>query len=164
MSVMPEQVPFAAPQNVRRADEPLVFAAASILKEMAHGDVRQAVRVVKTNDRCFRLIGQRMQTAVDASGPILLVFVEPIQTQLPEDAELRSRFGLTRKEARVARLIADDRSNGEIAAELCISPHTARHHTERILAKLGVKSRTKVRNALVISRAGATVRPADSQL
>jgi DNA-binding CsgD family transcriptional regulator len=49
----------------------------------------------------------------------------------------------------VARLIADDRTNDQIAKELCISPHTARHHTERILAKLGASSRTQVRTTLV---------------
>lgn len=149
MSVMPEQVTLAAPRATCREDEPLVFAAASILKEMANRNAGQVMRVVESEDRCFRLEGHRLQTMTDVSGPIVLVFVEPIEPQLPDDAVLRSRFGLTRKEAHVARLIAADQSNGDIAAELCISPHTARHHTERILAKLGVKSRTKVRHALV---------------
>jgi DNA-binding CsgD family transcriptional regulator len=37
----------------------------------------------------------------------------------------------------------------EISQELFISPHTARHHTERVLTKLGVHARTDVRTALV---------------
>jgi DNA-binding CsgD family transcriptional regulator len=80
---------------------------------------------------------------------VVLVFVETVEAPLPNDDELRRRFGLTRKEAGVARLIAEDQTNEQIAKRLSISPHTARHHTERILAKLGAKSRTLVRNALV---------------
>jgi DNA-binding CsgD family transcriptional regulator len=38
--------------------------------------------------------------------------------------------------------LADGRSDREIAAELSISPKTAGHHVEHILAKLGVDSRT----------------------
>lgn len=50
-------------------------------------------------------------------------------------------YGLTRREAQVAKLLARGRSNQAIARELKISQHTARHHTQRILAKLEVHSR-----------------------
>jgi DNA-binding NarL/FixJ family response regulator len=49
--------------------------------------------------------------------------------------------GFTARELAVARLVAEGRSNAAIARELGISPHTARHHTQRVLAKLGVHSR-----------------------
>jgi DNA-binding CsgD family transcriptional regulator len=51
---------------------------------------------------------------------------------------------LTAREAEVARLLALGRSNGAIAAALGISAHTARHHTESVMAKLGVRSRAAV--------------------
>jgi DNA-binding CsgD family transcriptional regulator len=54
---------------------------------------------------------------------------------------LSQQFGLTRREAEVARLLSQGRSNQAIARELGISEHTARHHTQRILAKLEVHSR-----------------------
>jgi DNA-binding NarL/FixJ family response regulator len=54
---------------------------------------------------------------------------------------LAERYGLTRREAQVARLLARGRSNQAIARDLNISAHTARHHTQRILAKLEVHSR-----------------------
>jgi DNA-binding NarL/FixJ family response regulator len=57
--------------------------------------------------------------------------------------DLRNRYGLTRREAEVAMLLAKGRSNSAIAAELRISAHTARHHTQRILAKLEVHSRAE---------------------
>lgn len=56
---------------------------------------------------------------------------------------LQARYGLTRREVEVAMLIAKGRSNSAIAEELRISAHTARHHTQRILAKLGVHSRAE---------------------
>jgi DNA-binding CsgD family transcriptional regulator len=51
---------------------------------------------------------------------------------------------LTPREREVAALLAARRTNGEIAAALGVSPHTARHHTERVLRKYGVSSRRRV--------------------
>jgi DNA-binding NarL/FixJ family response regulator len=63
---------------------------------------------------------------------------------------LKLRYGLTSREAQVAILLVQGQSNSAIAEQLTISPHTARHHTQRILSKLGVHSRAaagaKLRN------------------
>jgi len=56
-------------------------------------------------------------------------------------AYLRDRYGLTRRELEVATLLAQGRTNTAIANTLHISTHTARHHTQRVLGKLGVHSR-----------------------
>jgi DNA-binding CsgD family transcriptional regulator/tetratricopeptide (TPR) repeat protein len=53
------------------------------------------------------------------------------------------RHGLTPRELEVLRLIADGRSNRQIAADLFISANTAGVHVSRILAKLGVTTRTE---------------------
>ena len=66
----------------------------------------------------------------------------------PSDEVLRARFGLTPQEARVARLLAARRTNAEVAEALSIRPSTARRHTEQVLSKLGVSSRTDVEAAL----------------
>src|SRR5215217_2715032 len=50
--------------------------------------------------------------------------------------KLMKQFGLTRREAQVASLLSQGRPNQAIARELDISEHTARHHTQKILAKL----------------------------
>jgi DNA-binding CsgD family transcriptional regulator len=149
MSVMPKQVVSVDPGLETSQDDSLVFAAASIVKEMSSSMLSRPVREVVSNSRSFRLEGHRLHTATEATGPIVLVFVKDLPEQLPEDVELRSRFGFTRKEACVARLIAEDLTNEQIAAELSISPHTARHHTERVLAKLGLRTRLRVRAALL---------------
>jgi DNA-binding CsgD family transcriptional regulator len=51
---------------------------------------------------------------------------------------------LTAREFGVARLIAEGRTNAEIAAELGIAPKTASSHVEHILAKLGVARRAEI--------------------
>ena len=51
--------------------------------------------------------------------------------------------GLTRREHEVLGLIADGRTNQEIAKELCISVPTAKVHVRHILEKLGVRTRTQ---------------------
>jgi predicted ATPase/DNA-binding CsgD family transcriptional regulator len=49
--------------------------------------------------------------------------------------------GLTRREREVLRLLADGRSDREIAADLFISPKTVGLHVSHLMAKLGVTSR-----------------------
>jgi DNA-binding CsgD family transcriptional regulator len=68
------------------------------------------------------------------------------------------RFELTPRELDVLPLVADGRTNREIAAELFISDKTASVHVSRILAKLGVRNRAEA--AAVAHRLGA-VTPAD---
>lgn len=51
--------------------------------------------------------------------------------------------GLTQRELEILRLVADGRSNAEIAAELFIAPKTASVHVSHILAKLGVANRVE---------------------
>ncbi|MGK5632242.1 LuxR C-terminal-related transcriptional regulator, partial [Streptomyces sp. URMC 123] len=51
---------------------------------------------------------------------------------------------LTPAELKVALLVADGRSNPEIAAELYLSRRTVQTHVSHILGKLGLRSRTEV--------------------
>lgn len=56
-------------------------------------------------------------------------------------------FGLTPREREVLRLLADGRTNRQIAEELFISVKTAGAHVSNILAKLGVRSRVQAATA-----------------
>jgi DNA-binding CsgD family transcriptional regulator len=58
-------------------------------------------------------------------------------------AHAENGFGLTSRELEVLRLVADGRSNGQIAETLFISRKTASVHVSNILAKLGVTSRVE---------------------
>ena len=59
-----------------------------------------------------------------------------------EGKSLRERYGLTRRELDVLRLVAKGYSNREIAEKLGLSPNTVKTHVERMLKRLGVTDRT----------------------
>lgn len=85
------------------------------------------------------------------SAPCVLVTVNaptPASAPLPSAGALRAEHGLTQQEARVALLLAERRTNREIADALCISVHTARHHVGRALEKIGA-TRRQVRALLL---------------
>lgn len=72
------------------------------------------------------------------AGPILLL---DEHRSVPDPLRLR-RFGLTRRESDVTAILAQGRSNKEIARLLGITPKTVEKHLERVYAKLGVGTRT----------------------
>jgi ATP/maltotriose-dependent transcriptional regulator MalT len=71
------------------------------------------------------------------------------------------RLGLTAREGEVLRLVADGRSNSQIAEALFISRKTASVHVSNILAKLGVSSRVEA--AALAHRRGIADAPPDSE-
>jgi DNA-binding CsgD family transcriptional regulator len=79
---------------------------------------------------------------------LVFVLLERVTPEPWPDAALRSRFRLTPRETAVARLLAERRPAREIAGALGISVHTARRHTEHVYAKLGLRSRRAVAEAL----------------
>ncbi len=88
-----------------------------------------------------------------AAGALLRLLLPTLKVgvtmRLARDREVASeltlgRFGLTRREAQIARLLARRATNREIADQLDVSPHTVRHHVENIFAKLGIHSRRSI--------------------
>jgi DNA-binding CsgD family transcriptional regulator len=77
-----------------------------------------------------------------------LVTVARVEAASEATRALPARFGLTQREAEVAQALARRLTNAEVARALGISPHTAERHTERVLAKLGVRSRHDVAQRL----------------
>ena len=86
--------------------------------------------------------GRYRLSASLAAGPrpllVVAVAVPPPPKPTPTAAEVASRLGLTPRQADVAILLARRYSNKEIAASLSVSVHTARHHVEAVLERLGV--------------------------
>ncbi|WP_433214454.1 helix-turn-helix transcriptional regulator [Dactylosporangium sp. CS-047395] len=61
----------------------------------------------------------------------------------PRPATAANAAGLTGRQVEVLRLLADGRSNAEIAAALTLSEKTVQHHVSAILGKLAATSRTQ---------------------
>lgn len=56
---------------------------------------------------------------------------------------MHERDRLSRRELEVLQLVADGKSNREVALDLCISINTVEQHLKHIFAKLCVKNRTQ---------------------
>lgn len=106
---------------------------------------------MKLKDLTFQLAGAafRVVESRPLASPgdrLLLIVAEPLPVLRTEPVQTTAR--LTKREQQVAHLLEQRATNREIAAALGISVHTARHHSERVLMKLGVRSRAAVRGRM----------------
>jgi DNA-binding CsgD family transcriptional regulator len=108
------------------------------------GAVATAERDVRVDGATVRLRGSVAPAWLLGREPGVLVTLEATAARPLTDAELRERFALTRRELEVARLLADGLSNQALAERMGVSFFTARNHVERLLAKLGLRSRAAV--------------------
>lgn len=98
----------------------------------------------------YRLSGVLLNDSSTQNHPAILVTVvrlRGVESSLRPET-LQFRFGLTGREAEVALMLRARKTNMEIASRLGVSVHTARHHTESVLRKLGVEQRTNVARRL----------------
>jgi DNA-binding CsgD family transcriptional regulator len=105
-------------------------------------------REVATGQAAYRLRGNMIGRNPLGHGTAVVVSVDRVAYQVPAPDSIRARYGLTVRELQVASLIMHRLTNAEIARMLGVSPHTARHHTENVLAKFGVRSREALRRAI----------------
>jgi DNA-binding NarL/FixJ family response regulator len=107
-------------------------ASGFLLKDAGPAELLHAVRVVAAGEALLapritrRLIGQftaRRTAAAAADGRLAV---------------------LTAREREVVALVAQGLSNAEIAAELFMSPATARTHVSRAMTKLGARDRAQL--------------------
>jgi DNA-binding CsgD family transcriptional regulator/PAS domain-containing protein len=124
------------------------------------GQVTVAAATIRTAAGRYAASGTVAEGGLDTRPLVLIQLARdvPAPALRPPAAlvaeRLREQFGLTARETQVATLLADRLTNREIADALRISEHTAERHTERVLHKLGVTSRTKVRERISGGRAG----------
>lgn len=74
----------------------------------------------------------------------VMVTVHAHRDRAVDVGRLQESFGLTAREIEVAELVAEGRTNRDVAEALHISPHTVKHHVSHIMAKLEVPSRSGV--------------------
>src|SRR6266511_130552 len=108
--------------------------------------------------------GRQKQAARDSLDAALALFEELGAALWAEKARAElARIGgrapasgqLTPTEQRVAALVAEGRSNKEVAAELVVTVKTVEANLSRIYAKLGVRSRTELARRLSQAGEGA---------
>jgi DNA-binding NarL/FixJ family response regulator len=118
-------------------DLPLEAARARL--ELARSLARSAPRAAVAEGRGALERFERLGAALDADRAAEFL------RRLGAGGRPRPRLGgpLTKRETEVLSLLADGRSNAEIAARLYISRRTAEHHVASILSKLDLRSRAE---------------------
>lgn len=66
----------------------------------------------------------------------------------PKGAKKDLPFGLSPREHEIALLVAEGKSNQQIAEQLFLSVRTVETHLSRVFAKIGVSSRVGVATAM----------------
>jgi predicted ATPase/DNA-binding CsgD family transcriptional regulator len=88
--------------------------------------------------------GQAMSLASVLDQGLRATEAADVPAEVPTNARARGSRDLSPRELEVLTLVADGRSDGEIAAELFISKKTASVHISHIKDKLGVDSRVQI--------------------
>lgn len=97
---------------------------------------------VRTGSATYRVHALVPEESPSEGEVALLVIIEHLRR--PAEREVPAKYRLTPREARVAQLLAEGRTNKEISAELGIRPTTAKNHTQVVLRKLGLQRRSQV--------------------
>jgi DNA-binding NarL/FixJ family response regulator len=110
---------------------------------LAAGDRATATQALRAAAAGAQLLGAHpLQEALDALGRRARISLSaPADDAAAEPVVDRDPFGLTPREREVLGLVADGRTNRQIAERLFISESTAGVHVSNIIGKLGVATR-----------------------
>jgi DNA-binding NarL/FixJ family response regulator len=101
-----------------------------LLKDVTLDELRTAIRTLHAG-------GSLIQPAVTAA------LVHRLSQQPPTFERIEKPPALTRRELDVLRLVASGYSNREVAELLVLTEGTVKNHVSSVLAKLGVRDRTR---------------------
>jgi DNA-binding NarL/FixJ family response regulator len=119
-------------------------ASGFLLKDASPADLIAAVRIVAAGDALL-------------APSITRRLIEDFARNRPITRPTTTRLGkLTPRETEVLALIAQGRSNGEIAAHLVLAEQTVKTHVSRILDKLDLRNRAQ---AVVFAYESGLVKP-----
>ena len=105
--------------------------------------------VVRRRARKKRDARDAIQAALDGFEQLgAAIWIEKARGELGRIGGRRREEGLTPAELRVAALVAEGRTNREVAAALFVTERTVASHLSHVYAKLGVRSRTELARQL----------------
>jgi DNA-binding CsgD family transcriptional regulator len=117
---------------------------------LSNDEHRRAIEEV-----CLSAIELKERTTAQVNGFVVTATLLPRSTlgvatlriapDFVTEVEIQKRFGLSFREAQVARLVVERKSDDEIAQTLGISWHTVRSHVQRVFAAMRCHSRREVR-------------------
>lgn len=99
------------------------------------------------SDSLLKVIKTIVEGAIWIDPKVANVVLEMLQTKQTESSpniNNADQFNLTTREKELLKLIAQGKSNKEIAEELFLSLHTVKNHVKSIIQKFSVSDRTQV--------------------
>ena len=110
-------------------------AQAYLLKDASEADILETIRSVKRG-------GSRLAPSV--TRKLLDEFRQARPAERPRAEDELPSEPLTEREERVLSLVAEGRSNKQIANTLCLAEGTVKNYVSRIMEKLGARTRTEL--------------------
>jgi DNA-binding CsgD family transcriptional regulator len=138
------------PMSVAHA---VVARAQAVLQGRDRGP--SSARLRATSGRWIVLYASCLRGPDGGPGPTALT-IEPAKSAHIAPIIVEA-YCLTTREQEVVRAVARGLSNPEIAAELCLSPHTVRDHLKAVFGKVGVASRGELVAKLFADHYGPTL-------
>jgi DNA-binding NarL/FixJ family response regulator len=117
-------------------------ASGFLLKDVQPADLVDAIRVVAAGNSLF--------------GPSATQRLVERFARAPETKATAALDALTEREREILRLLAEGRSNAELADQLYLSEATVKTHVSAVLRKLGVRDRVQ---AVIAAYEAGLVRP-----
>jgi DNA-binding CsgD family transcriptional regulator len=121
------------------------------LEAIENGDVslNGPPATVRMTTRSGALVTVHAARLRDASGrgPVVLTIAPAAPAE--RSSLLLAAHGLTRAQCRVANLVLQGRTTGQIVVELSISAHTVQDHLKVVFDKVGVRSRRELVSTLM---------------
>ena len=154
--VTPRRPPLRAPVTaVPRAAQP-GHQLCLVVPEVADGDAAPLVQTLRRRGAHRVLVLAKQAARCEMSvllasgirGAVVGATSSTLTRPTTAPASLRAAAELTAREIGVLELVADGRSNKEVAAELFLSVKTVEFHLGNVYRKLGVRSRRDLRTRL----------------
>ncbi len=121
-------------------DAELDAIAAAFAESMTHAERAGLVSIDALDGSCS-FIHPVVARCVDEALGLAVTFEASPTPDSGLDARI-AKLGLTARQAEVLRLVAQGRSNKQVAAELRVSPSTVKRHLENAYDRTGARSRS----------------------